>query len=138
MIIMSNLGTYRCSFRSSHPEVFHEKGVLKLCSKFTGEQPCRSVISIKLLCNFSEITLRRECCNFIEIALRHSCSPVNFLHIFRTPFPNDTSEGLMRNSDPNCISIKFDLSVWYIVNKFKIISNTTVIFLQTNVYFKHI
>ena len=29
-------------FRSSHPEVFHEKGVLKTCSKFTGEQPCRS------------------------------------------------------------------------------------------------
>ena len=25
-------------------------------------------------------------CNFIEIALRHGCSPVNLLHIFRTPF----------------------------------------------------
>ena len=25
--------------------------------------------------------------NFIEIALRHGCSPVNSLHIFRTPFP---------------------------------------------------
>ena len=24
-------------------------------------------------------------CNFIEIALRHGCSPVNLLHIFRTP-----------------------------------------------------
>ena len=23
--------------------------------------------------------------NFIEIALRHGCSPVNLLHIFRTP-----------------------------------------------------
>ena len=36
--------------RSSPPEVFQEKGVLKICSKFTGEHPCRSVISIKLLC----------------------------------------------------------------------------------------
>ena len=44
--------------RSSPPEVFLEKGVLKLYRKFTGEHPCRSVISIKLLfCNFIEITL---------------------------------------------------------------------------------
>ena len=28
--------------------------------------------------------------NFIEIALRHGCSPVNLLHIFRTPFPKNT------------------------------------------------
>ena len=50
------------------------KGVLKLCSKFTRKRPCRSVISIKLQSNF------------IEIALWHRCSPVNLLHIFRTPF----------------------------------------------------
>ena len=30
--------------RTSHPEVFLRKGVLKICSKFTGEHPCRSVI----------------------------------------------------------------------------------------------
>ena len=34
--------------RSSPPEVFLRKGVLKICCKFTGEYPCRSVISIKL------------------------------------------------------------------------------------------
>ena len=39
--------------------------------------PCRSVISIKLFCNFSI---------FVEITLRHGCSPLNLLHIFRTPF----------------------------------------------------
>ena len=65
--------------RSSRPNVFLVKGVLKICSKFTGEQPCRSVISIKLQSNFFEITLR------------HGCSPVNLLHIFRTPFPRNTS-----------------------------------------------
>ena len=32
--------------------------------------------------------------NFIEIALRHGCSPVNLLHIFRTPFPKNTSAWL--------------------------------------------
>ena len=31
--------------------------------------------------------------NFIEIALRHGCFPVNLLHIFRTPFPKNISEG---------------------------------------------
>ena len=36
-----------CS-RDSRPEVFLEKGVLKICSKFTGEHPCRCVISINL------------------------------------------------------------------------------------------
>ena len=60
-----------------------QKGVLKICSEFTGENPCQSVISIKLLCNF------------IEITLRHRCSPVNLLRIFRTPFPKNTSEGLL-------------------------------------------
>ena len=40
--------------RSSHPEVFLEKGVLKICSKFTGEHPCGSAISIKLLCITTE------------------------------------------------------------------------------------
>ena len=70
-------------YRSSHPEVFLVKGVLKICSKFTGEHPCQSVISIKLLCNFIEITLRQE------------CSSVNLLHIFRTPFPRTTSGCLL-------------------------------------------
>ena len=70
-------------FRSSYPEVFLRKGVLKICSKLTGKHQCRSVISIKLLWNF------------IEITLRHGCSPVNLLHIFRTPFPKNTSEQLL-------------------------------------------
>ena len=83
MIIMSNLGTYRCISRSSHPEEFYEKSALKLCSKFTGEQPCRSVISIKLFYYF------------IEITHRDSCFPVNLLHIFRTPFTKSTSGWLL-------------------------------------------
>ena len=37
--------------RSSLPEVLLRKGALKICRKFTGEHPCRSVTSIKLLCN---------------------------------------------------------------------------------------
>ena len=41
------------------------------------------MLSIKLLCNF------------IEIALWHGCSPINLLHIFRRPFPKNTSGGLL-------------------------------------------
>ena len=44
----SGMPFYRASYRSSHPEVFLEKGVLKICSKFTREHPCWSAISIKL------------------------------------------------------------------------------------------
>ena len=33
--------------------------------------------------------------NFIEITLRLGCSPVNLRLIFRTPFPENTSGGLL-------------------------------------------
>ena len=71
------------SFKSSHLEVFLGKGVLEIYSNFTVEHSWRRAISIKLLCNF------------MEIALRHWCSPVNMLHIFRTPFPKNTSRWLL-------------------------------------------
>ena len=64
-------------------EVFLVQVVLKICSKFTREHPCRNVISIKLQSNFTEITLR------------HGCSPVNLLHIFRTPCTKKTSGWLL-------------------------------------------
>ena len=69
--------------------MFLAKDVLKILSKFTGKHPCRSVISIKLLCNF------------IEITLRHGCSPVNLLHIFKTPFTKNTSGWLLFEVKPH-------------------------------------
>ena len=64
----------------SQKQPFGGEGVLNICSKFTGEHPHRSAISIKL--------------HFSEIAILHWCSPINLLHIFRTPFPKNTSERL--------------------------------------------
>ena len=55
------------NIQKQYPEVFLGKGVLKICNRFTGEHPCRS------------------------ITLRHGFSPVNLLHIFLTDFPNNTS-----------------------------------------------
>ena len=66
-------------FQKQPSQVFLRKGVLKICSKYTGEHTFRSVISIQLLLNL------------IEIALWHGCSPVNLLHIFRTNFSKNTS-----------------------------------------------
>ena len=71
------------NIRSSPSELFTGKGVLKICSKYTGEHPCQSAISMKLQSNF------------FEIALLHGCSTVNLLHILRAPFPKNTSEGLL-------------------------------------------
>ena len=45
--------------RSSRPETFLRKGILKICSKFTGEHPCWRAISMMF--------------------------PVHLLYIFRTP-----------------------------------------------------
>ena len=53
--------------------------VLKICSKFTGDHPCRSEVQS----------------NLIETALRHGCFPANLLHIFRTPFRKKTSGRLL-------------------------------------------
>ena len=61
--------------------MFLRKGVLKICSKFTGEHPCRSAISI------------------IEIPLRHGRSPVNLLHIFKTSLPKNISGWLLLQND---------------------------------------
>ena len=62
---------------------FCEIHVLKICRKFTGEDPCRSMVLIKLWSNF------------IKIALWEGSSPVNLLHIFRTPFLKNTSGRLL-------------------------------------------
>ena len=42
--------------------MFLRKGVLKICSKFTGEHPCQSVISIKLQSN--------RCRNMLETVIQ--------------------------------------------------------------------
>ena len=68
--------------RSSRPELFIGKGVLKICCKVTGEHTCQSAISIKLLCNF------------IEITLWHGYSSVKLLHVFRTSLPKNISGGV--------------------------------------------
>ena len=70
---------FRYNIQKQPPTGVPRKSCSEKWSKVTGEHPCRSVISIKLQSNF------------IEILLWHEFSPVNLLHIFRTPFLKNTS-----------------------------------------------
>ena len=74
---------FKLHSRSSRPQVFLGKVVLRICSKFTGEHTCQFVISIKLQSNF------------IEITLGLGWSPINLLHIIRTPFLKNISARLL-------------------------------------------
>ena len=78
--------------RSNPLEVFGVliKCVLKICTKFTGKNPCQSVISIKLHSDF------------IEITFWDGCSPVNFT----TPLSKNTSGGLLLRTDSYNMSTK--------------------------------
>ena len=62
------------------------------------KQPSRGVLREKYSENMRQIYRRTPMpkCDFdIEITLRHGCSPVNLLHIIRTPFLKNTSGRLL-------------------------------------------
>ena len=96
--------------RSNHLEVFLGKGVLKICSKCTGEHPCPSAISIKLQNSF------------IEITLRDGCSPVNLMHIFRTPFLKNTSGWLLLRKAQQVASAHSVINNWNVLKSSYIIA----------------
>ena len=51
-----------------------------------------------LNCNFSKfVAIKNVLINIsiISVTFRHGCSHVKMLHIFRTPFPKNTSGGLL-------------------------------------------
>ena len=85
LLLFSSRGG-RCLYwkqRKQPPRGVPRKRCSENMQKIYRRTPCRSTISIKLQSNF------------IEIRLRHGCSPVNLLHIFRTPFLEDTSGWLL-------------------------------------------
>ena len=64
--------------RSSRPEVFCEKGVLRNFAKFTGKYLCQSLF-------FNKVAGLRSATLFKK-RLRHRCFPVNAAKFLRTPF----------------------------------------------------
>ena len=66
------------SFKSSRPELFCKKGVLKNFTKFRGKHLCQSLFFNKVA-DLSPTTLLKK-------RLWHRCFPVNFSKFLRTPF----------------------------------------------------
>ena len=65
-------------YRSSRPDVFCKKGVLKNFAKFTGKNLCQSLFFNKVA-DLRPTTLLKK-------RLWHRCFPVNFAKFFRTSF----------------------------------------------------
>ena len=95
--------TRMSEFSSKTPSRFENLGNMWTLSPHREEQkqPSRGVLRKGCFKNIHQIYRRTpmtKCdllCNFIEITLRHWCSPVNLLYILRTPFPKNTSKGLL-------------------------------------------
>ena len=64
--------------RSSRPEVFSEKGVLRNIAKFTGKYLCQSLF-------FNKVADLRPA-TLLKKKLWHNCFSVNFAKFLRTPF----------------------------------------------------
>ena len=64
LLLQSYSFSNRRILRSSHPELFRRKGILKMYNKFTGEHPCQSVISIKLLKQLYKFTGEHPCTSY--------------------------------------------------------------------------
>ena len=100
--------------RNSRPEVLLEKGVLKICSKFTREHPCRSAISIKLQSNFIDLILHdninvRRHLNKGKLHLndtgisRFVRNFRDFLNLFETTW-HESTHNLLNLSSPSSLS----------------------------------
>ena len=69
--------------RSSRPEVFCKKGVLRNFAKFTGKHLCQSLFFNKVA-GFSAF-----------LWILHRCFPVNFANFLRTPFLTEHFQWLL-------------------------------------------
>ena len=81
--------------RSSRPEVFYEKGVLRNFTRFTGNHLCQSLFFNKAA-GLRPTTLLNET-TLLKKRLWHRCFPVNFAKFLTTPFLQNTSGRLLLN-----------------------------------------
>ena len=64
--------------KSSRPEVFCQKSILRNFVKFTGKHLCQSLF-------FNKVAALRPA-TLLKKRLRHRCFPLNFVKFLRTPF----------------------------------------------------
>ena len=74
--------------------MFLRKSVLKICSKFTGEHPCRSVISIKLQFYWNCIFMGRRCGKSIKKICNHFSNFCKYFLIFCNHFSKFSTQFL--------------------------------------------
>ena len=90
--------------RSSRPEVFCRKGVLRNFAKFIGKHLCQSFF-------FNQVPGRPA--NLFRKILWHRCFPVNFAKFLRTPLFTERFQWLLLNDE------RFHLKASALLKKFK-------------------
>ena len=81
-------------FRSSRPEVFCKKRVLRNFAKFRGKHLCQSLF-------FNKVADLKPA-TFLKKRLWHRCFPVNFAEFLRTSFLTEHLRWLLLNLRFNC------------------------------------
>ena len=89
LVVNSLIVNSLAKFRSSRPDVFCKKGVLRSFTKFT-EKQLRQSLFFNKVAGLSSATLLKK-------RLWHRCFPVNFAKFLRTHFSQNTSERLLLN-----------------------------------------
>ena len=94
--------------------MFLGKGTLKICNKFTGEHPCRSLISIKLLCIFSEYLFPKNTLNGCFYIYRRFLYSISIFKIIKLLVGKKILVGPFCTSHSICYNIRFrqDSFVW--------------------------
>ena len=83
--ITENEWTHLTHIRSSRPELYCKKRVLRNFAKFTGKHLCKSIF-------FNTVAVLKPATLFKK-RLWHRCFPVNFTKFLRTPFLQNTTGG---------------------------------------------
>ena len=79
-------------------------------------------------CDFNKVALQ-----LFEITLRHGCSPVNLLHIFRTPFLKNTSGWMLLDVKTFSVNPK---KVRFLSFSYDVISLWNMLFMDGHWYIK--
>ena len=88
VLSQSTLSSFHTLLRSSRPEVFCKKGVLKNFEKFTGKHLCHSLF-------FNKVAGLRPA-TLLKKKLWHRCFPVNFSKFLRTSFVREHLRWLLQ------------------------------------------
>ena len=97
-----NFGVFLVCHRSSLPEIFCKKGVLRNCGKFPGKHLCQSIF-------FNKVAGLRPATLLIK-RLCHRRFPVSFMKFLRTPFLQNTTGRLLP-------AVLFNMSSECLLNK---------------------